>query len=410
MRRLKVFWLLFAAVLTVLPGTAAAGTCSEMVVGSILSLTGRNSTAGVLARNGYEFAIRQLKDAGGIRVGDRCYDLRVIYYDDESVPQRGVQVAKRLIEKDRVQFLLAPNSAAVTDAVSDITEAAGVPMLSAQGLPRTLFAKGRRYLFGLLTVTEHHLASVLELAAKVAVSTGRPKSSIKIALVSADDPFVSDLRAGLLRQALSGSMNVVVDERLGADLANMASILTKVRLAKADIVIVSGDGKVAAAAARLIEENGVHTPIVAMTQCEAAGIAPTSASAANILCAAREVRHAAGGRLSGVADYSRFEKAYKARWKSDVDLPVADAAAQAAVAVAVFADALRRAGARDSDKIRDALAATDIGTFFGRVRFSESGYVLAAPLIWRQIQNGRFNIVAPAAMATHNFQWPRRGL
>ena len=409
MRRLKVFWLLFAAVLTVLPGAAAAGTCSEMVVGSILSLTGRNSTAGVLARNGYEVAIRQLKNAGGIRVGDRCYDLRVIYYDDESVPQRGVEVAKRLIEKDRVQFLLAPNSAAVTDAVSDITEAAGVPMLSAQGLPRTLFAKGRSYLFGLLTVTEHHLSSVLELAAKVAISTGRAKSSIKIALVSADDPFVSDLRAGLLRQALGDSMNVVVDARLGPDLANMGSILSKVRLAQADIVIVSGDGKAAAAAARQIEERGVHTPIVAMTQCEAAGISPTSDTADNILCATRAVRHVERGRSSVFTDYPMFEKAYRAHTKRDGNQPVADAAAQAAVAVSVFADALRRAGARDSEKIRDALAATDMDTFFGRVRFSDAGNVLAAPLIWRQIQSGSFNIVAPATKATHNFHWPRRG-
>jgi len=397
--------------LAAFPGAAAAASCSEVVVGSILSLTGRYSTGGVLTRNGYEFAIRQLKDAGGIRVGDRCYDLRVIYYDDESTPERGVQVAKRLIEKDRVQFLLGPNSAAVTDAVSDIAEAARIPILSAQGMPRTLFAKDRKYLFGLLTVTEHHLSAVLELAANVAMSTGRPKSSVKLALMSTDGPYVSELRAGLLRQAVGHAMNIAVDERLAPDLANMGSILSKVRLTQADIVIVTGDGKVAAAATRQIEELQVHTPIVAMTDCESAGISVRSdIAAANILCAARMPRYVGGGGTSVLNDFAMFEKAFKAYSKGDAGQPVPDAVAQATMAIAVFADALRRAGARDSDKIRDALAATDIKTFYGRVRFARAGNVIAAPMIWRQIQDGRFNIVAPASNATHNFQWPRRGL
>ncbi|MFY0610223.1 MAG: ABC transporter substrate-binding protein [Hyphomicrobiaceae bacterium] len=411
MRRKIATWILFAVALAALPGAAAAASCSEMVVGSILSLTGRHSTAGILTRNGYEFAIRQLKEAGGIRVGDRCYDLRVIYHDDESMPERGVQVAERLIERGRVQFLLGPNSAAVADAVSDITEAARIPMLSAQGMPRTLFARERKYLFGLVTVTEHHLAAVLELAAKVAVSTGRPKASVKIALVSSDDPYVSELRAGLLRNAIVHSMSVVVDERLAPDLTNMPTILSKVRLNQADIVIVTGDGRISAAAARQIEELQVHTPIVAMTDCEAAGIPSRSeAATANILCAARAPQRVGAGAGAPVSDYPAFEKAYRAQTKMNISQPVPDAAAQAAIAVAVFADALRRAGARDSEKIRDALAATDMSTFYGRIRFSDSGNVVAAPVIWRQIQSGRFKVVAPADKATHNFQWPRRGL
>ena len=130
--------------------------------------------------------------------------------------------------------------------------------------------------------------------------------------------------------------------------------------------------------------------------------------AANILCAARDSKQVAGG--GHLSDYAAFEKAYKARSKREMADPLPDAAAQAALAVYVFADALRRAGSRDNEKVRDALAVTDIMTFFGRLRFTKAGNAVAEPMIWRQIQDGKYNIVAPAGRATHNFQWPRSGL
>lgn len=409
MTKVRVIWLAFAILWCALPASAFAASCSELVLGAVLSFTGRHSTAGIQARKGYEFAARQIKAAGGIAIGDKCYDLRVTYYDDESSPERGVEVAKRLIKTDRVQFMLGPNSAAVADTVADLIETARIPMLNAQGTPRTLYGKGRRYLFGMVTATEQHLTAVLDLAANVARNTGRAPSSVKIAVVSSDDPFVSDLRAGLLRQATVQQMKIAVDEKLEPDLVNMRPILSKVRLTRSDVVVVTGDAKAAIAAVRQIEEQQVHTPIVAMTHCEAADIvARLGATAANLLCATPATRPvaAASGPL---ADLAAFEKAYRAQFKDDKK-PLAPATVQAALALYVFGDALRRAGSRDSEKIRDALAATDMNTFYGRIAFNESGHRLVEPVIWRQIQDGKYNVVAPAARATHNFQWPRSGL
>ena len=62
------------------------------------------------------------------------------------------------------------------------------------------------------------------------------------------------------------------------------------------------------------------------------------------------------------------------------------------------------------DEVRDALAATDLATFYGRITFNEAGHRLVEPVVWRQVQDGKYNIVAPSAHATHNFQWPRSGL
>ena len=51
----------------------------------------------------------------------------------------------------------------------------------------------------------------------------------------------------------------------------------------------------------------------------------------------------------------------------------------------MFKDAFERANSFDRDKVRDALAATDMNTFYGPIKFSEAGNNIAKPMFYRQI-------------------------
>jgi branched-chain amino acid transport system substrate-binding protein len=108
------------AAMFALPFTAAAE--EFITIGSAISLTGKYSTNGIHAKNGYDFAIDKINAAGGVKVGDKTYKLRVIYYDDESTPARGAQLAERLISQDGVQFMLGPYSSGLTKAIAPVTE------------------------------------------------------------------------------------------------------------------------------------------------------------------------------------------------------------------------------------------------------------------------------------------------
>ena len=81
--------------------------------------------------------------------------------------------------------------------------------------------------------------------------------------------------------------------------------------------------------------------------------------------------------------------------------------AQATAAVWVFKDAFERAGSFDRQAVRDALAATDLMTFYGGIRFSEAGNNIAKPMVLRQIQSGAYNVVAPSEFASHKIEYPR---
>jgi branched-chain amino acid transport system substrate-binding protein len=82
-------------------------------------------------------------------------------------------------------------------------------------------------------------------------------------------------------------------------------------------------------------------------------------------------------------------------------------AAQASAAVLVWKDALERANTFDVGKVRDALAATDMNTFYGGIKFAPEGNNIAKPMVLRQIQDGKFAVVYPSDYADAKFEFPR---
>ena len=74
----------------------------------------------------------------------------------------------------------------------------------------------------------------------------------------------------------------------------------------------------------------------------------------------------------------------------------------------VWKDAFERANSFDTAKVRDALAATNLSTFYGNIKFSSAGNNIAKPMVLRQIQNGKLNVVAPSKWASHPVQYPRK--
>lgn len=398
-----------ALALFAVSGAAQAAECEALTLGSAISLTGKYATNGVHAKNGYEFAIKKIKENGGIKVGDKCYNFNVIYYDDESKGDRGATLAERLISQDKVEYMLGPYSSGLTKAIAPVTEKYEIPMVEAEGASRSLFNKGYKYLFAVLSTSEQYLASAITLAAEMAEKNGKTADSVKVAVAVENDPFSLDIRAGVLDDAKKYGMKIVVDEKLPRDLSDMSAILTKVKLLKPDVLIVSGHSKGAATAVRQIGEMKIKVPMVAVTHCEAADVTTKfPKSAEGVLCSTQWAETLSyEDAIFGTA--SNYEKEFKAAYPEYEKKKVPYQTAQASAAVYVFKDAFERAGSLDKQKVRDALSATDLSTFYGQIKFSEAGNNIAKPMVLRQIQDGAYNVVAPSAFASHPLVWPREG-
>ena len=402
----RVAFLLLAVALCLVPKAALARVDGDTIVlGAAVSLTGKYTTAGNHTRNGYDLAVKVINERGGVRVGDRSYRLEVLYYDDESTPARGAQLAERLIRQDGVQFMLGPYSSGLTQAIAPVTERYRVPMVEGNGASRALFDKGYRYLFAVLSTSEQYLQEAINLAAERAQADGRDPASLTIAVATENDPFSQDIRDGVIDDAARHGMQVVIDDKLPRDLNDMTTTLLKVKALRPDLLLVSGHTKGAALLMRQAAELKASAPIVAITHCESAEVTDAARfgnAAEGILCSGQWAP-----TLTYRDDLFGSASDYAALFEQEYGYVPPYQAAESTAAVMVWADALQRAGSFATGTVRDALAATDMQTFYGNVRFDATGKNIAKPMVLRQIQDGEYRVVAPTAWASHELRFPR---
>ena len=362
-----------------------------ITLGSSISLTGKYATNGLHTQRGYDYAVKVINEAGGVKVGGKSYKLAVKYYDDESTPARGAQLAERLIQQDGVEYMLGPYSSGMTKAIAPVSEKFGVPMVEAEGASRSLFTQGYKYLFAVLSTSEQYLATAIDFAA---AKSSDPKS-VRIALAFEGDPFSMDVRAGVMDKINEYGMKVVIDDQLPADLSDMSTTLTKVKALKPDALIISGHSKGAATAARQIDEMKVNVPMIALTHCEAAKVQEKFPKTANgFLCPTQwvETLSKSDPMFGSAADWNA---GFKADYPSYTSVPYQSA--QASAAVYVFKEAFEAANSFDKDKLRDAISAVEMETFYGDIKFSAQGNNIAKPMFMRQIDaSGTYSLVEKA--------------
>ncbi len=404
-RTIKPLALAAATAMPLALSTSAFAQDDVIKLGSAISFTGKYSTNGVHAKNGYDLAVEKINDIGGVKIGDKNYLFEIVYYDDESTPARTAQLVERLIQQDGVKFVLGPYSSATTKAAASVTEKYQVPMVEAEDASRALFLQGYRYVFAVLSTSEQYLASAVTLAGQMAEKMGRSPRDLTVALAFEDHPFSLDVRAGVIEDTQELGMQVVIDDKLPRAFSDMSATLSKVQALKPDVLLVSGHSKGATTAARQIAEMKIDVPIIAVTHCEAAKIDEEFPEAVNdFLCPTQWAETLAyEDSLFGTA--ANYDKIFKETYPYYKSVPYQSA--QATAAVMVWKDAFERAQSLDPEKVRDALAATDMKTFYGPIKFSEAGNNIAKPMVLRQIQDGTYNVVAPVEWAPHELNFPR---
>ncbi len=371
--------------------------------GAAVSFTGKYSTNGKHTKNGYDLAVKRINEKGGVKVGGKSYKIAIKYYDDESTPARSGQLADRLIKQDGIKFILGPYGSGPTKGMAPITEKYKIPMVEGNGASRSLFNKGYKYLFAVLSTSEQYLAESINLLAQQFKAAGKDPKTAKVAIAVENDPFSMDIRAGVVDDAKRWGMKIVIDDKLPKELTDMTATLTKVKALRPDALIVSGHSKGAVLAVRQTAQMKVDVPMLAITHCEAADVIGKFGGDANYtLCATQWAE-----TMTYKDPWFGFAGDYANDFKTAYGYMPPYQAAESTAAVLVYVDALQRANSFDTEKVRDALAATNIETFYGWVKFDETGKNIAKPMVLRQIQKGKLVPVAPSKFASGQVIYPK---
>ena len=385
---------------------ATAHAEDTIVLGSAISITGKYSQEGKNAKDGYDFAVQKINGAGGVKIKGKTYKLEVKYYDDESTPARTAQLLERIINQDGIKLILGPYASGPTKAAAPVIEKYKVPMVEAEGASRSLFSQGYRYMFAALSTSEQYLSPAIDLAAEFAKKIGKKPSQLKIAMAFENDPFSLDVRQGVVDTAKKYGMTVIVDDKMPRDLSDISATLTKIKAVKPDILVFSGHTKGALTATRQMKEMGVNAPMVAITHCESADIVGKFGPAAEGIMCPTQWAETLKYKDKYFGSAMEYNKAFLAAHSEYKEVPYQTA--QASAAIEIWADALQRGQSFDTEKLRDTLAKTNLDTFYGKIKFDDAGKNIGKPMVLRQVQDGKYVVVAPTKYAAEPLVFPRQ--
>ena len=375
---------------------------NKIILGAAVSLTGKYSTNGKNTKNGYNLAVERINEMGGVKVGGKTYEFDIIYYDDESKGDRAAALAERLIKQDGVKYMLGPYSSGMTKAIAPVTEENKIPMVEANGASRSLFTKGYKYLFAVLSAANQYLEVAIDLA--VEKNGGKP---VDIAMAFEQDAFSQDVRIGVVEAAERTGSKIIIDDKLPKELNDMAATLAKVKASKPHVLVVSGHTKGAVTAVKQIAEMKVDVPMLAMTHCDAGKLSKTQGTNAQYALCAAQWHKSLSYKDKFFGTGLAFDEDYTKKFGEAPPYQSAESAA----ALLVWKSAFERANSFDTEKVRDALATTDMQTFYGNVKFSEAGQNIAKPMVLFQVicgDDGKCanKVVAPTKWASAKLVHP----
>ena len=376
-------------------GMAIAGFAAPAVnaadavrIGAPLALTGSLADEGKKQDVVWNMWLEKINAAGGINVGGRKMKVELVKYDYQSDGQRAAQLAEKLINDDKVDFVLSPFGSGHTKIVATVAERYQTPVLACAASSESVFDQSFKHLFGTLSPNGGMTTAM------VAFFKAKMPNLKRIAVLGRDDVFPKAMAQGISAAAKAGGLDVVYDQLYPLGTMDHSAAVSAIKAANPDWVYVTGYTQDLILARKQMSDLGVKAPIVTMV----AGPAYKEytdglGDLANGVTSSSWWHHATNYKGIGVwPTTADFYKEFVAREKSDPDYVHASCAAE----VVVLADAIERAGSTDKKKVRDALAATNVATFYGPVKFSANGMNEVRDLPIIQVQDRHIKVLHPA--------------
>ena len=372
----------------------------KLQIGAALSLTGSLAKEGALTKQGYQLCQEKVNQRGGVKVGDKEAKLAISYSDDKSEPD----TAARLIDKfndDGIKLTLGPYGSPSTEAAAAAVERNGQVMVDSSGADDNIFTKGYKNTFAVLSPASDYVAVIVEAI----TSSANPKPKT-VAMLSADDGFSETAAEGGVKAAEEAGLDVVAEESFPEHTTDVSSALTKVKGKNPDLILGSVHVEEGIAIVKQSAELGVQPQGFGET------VAPPTpdfskalGSSANGVVGSTQWTAEVKGRDEIFGTAQDYAADFKERFGDDAEYHSAEGAAACLALVLTVEDA----GSADPDKVRDSLASLDTESFFGPIKFDDTGKNVTKPMSAIQIQNGKVTTIYPKEQAQAKLQWPAAG-
>jgi branched-chain amino acid transport system substrate-binding protein len=343
---------------------------NTIVVGEFASLTGSEATFGTSSHEGTMMAFEDLNAAGGL-FGKK---FELITEDNLSKAGDSATIANKLISKDNAVALLGEVASGRSNEAAPICQQNKIPMISPASTNPNVTQKGD-YIFR-VCFTDVFQGKVLSNFAH---------NSLKAKKVAIFTDAKSDYSKGLTKYFKEnftkvGEINLELNYN-GKD-KDFRGQLTSLKASNPDAIFVPGYYADVAVICIQAKELGISTPIFGGDGWESEDLLKLGQDAME----GKYFSTHYSPEVSSAKSVA-FVEAYKKRFNGKVPDAMAALGYDSAF---VLADAMKRAGSTDGEKVKIALAATkDFQGVTGNITMNADRDVEKAMVIL-QVQNGKF--------------------
>jgi len=388
---------------------------SEVVIGATYQMSGASAQVGVDAQHAFNTALDIINNSHDLDLplakgaglqGLGGAKVRLVIADHQGDPQKGRAEAERLITQEKVTALIVTYQSAVAVTVSQTAERYQIPFISADNSSPSLHRQGLKFYFRASAHDEMFSKAMFDFMDDL---KKKGKKIETLSLFHEDTIFGTDSAKAQQKLAQERGYKVVADIKYRANSPSLTAEVQQLKAADADVLMPSS-----------YTTDGI---LLVKTMTEL-GYKAKSMIAQDAGFAEKALYDAVGDKIEGLISRASFSldlaakrpsvgkinELYKARSGKDLN----DLTSREFTALLVLCDGIDRAKSTDGEKIRAALAATDIPGErtimpWKQVHFGPDGQNLDADPVLLQWTGSKFVTIFPEQAKVAEAKWPMNG-
>jgi len=344
-----------AAEPTKAPAAAApAATGGDLKVAVLAPLSGAVPTFGVMTRDGALLAIEEWNAKGGVN-GKKIVP---IVEDSQCTPDPAVNAANKVIDQDKVKFIVGEVCSKASIPISEIANAKKVLQISPTStntdVTVTKDGKTKDYIFRACFIDPFQG----KVGAKFAMDNLKAKNAF-ILLDQAND-YVKGLAEEFEKAFTAAGGKVVGKETYTAKDTDFSAILAKVAAAKPDVIYLPDYYNIVNLVTKQAKEKGITAPFMGGDGWDSSDLDKSAAAGGYF------TNHYAPD--STAPEAVAFQKAFKDKYKGTTPDALA---ALAYDATNLLLTSIKTAGNEDTDKVKAAMEGISMPGVSGKITFDK---------------------------------------
>jgi branched-chain amino acid transport system substrate-binding protein len=362
-------------------GGSTTDKSKEIKIGTILPLSGSAAPLGKIGQQARDMAIEEINAGGGIKSMGGA-QIKMVYADSKGDPAVGVSEAERLITMEQVALLTGCYQSGVAMPSTEVAERYKVPYFVDVPSEDKITERGFKYVFRLAEKTSWRNRDQTKFITEMAKTYGTPVKTV--GLIYENTAWGQGAVAAWEKYLPAAGLQIVMKEPYPTNSSDLTPVVLKAKQLNPDIIMMVS----------YVSDAALLTKTFAEHQVKPLAFIGTSGGFAD-----PTYYNLAGNASENYFDISTWEPDVNRPFSKEVNQKFKDKygyamnaeAVKAYVGMYIIADALERAGSAEPEKIREALAATDINSgvtqmYAAQTKFDETGQMINAPIVICQYQ------------------------